>query len=75
MIECKYSCAGCGLYRVTCSVPARTTEDVKVWLEQIAARAVSEDHAQRSPFCASRVMSEFMIPTTGADRIGGPAIN
>lgn len=74
-IDCKYSCAGCGLYRVVVSVPARTTEELFVWMDWVAAKAISEDHARRSPSCTSRTISELMIPITGASKVGGPCEN
>ena len=74
-ITVKYSCNGCGLHRVECPVPARTVEDVVFWTEQILGRAVGEDHANRSPFCTSRTMSEVMVPISGAEKIGGSVVN
>lgn len=74
-IEVLYSCAGCGLQRVSAAVPARTTENVVDWLEKVAARVLSADHQRRSPLCRSTVMSEVMIPISGADRVGGASSN
>jgi hypothetical protein len=66
-IQVKYSCAGCGLHRVVVTVAARTQEPVVEWVEKIMAQAISNDHSQRSPHCASRTMSEVMIPIEGND--------
>jgi len=74
-IEVKYSCLGCGLHRVICAVPARTSEDIVVWVVTVMAKAISADHSRRSPLCDSRTMSEVMVPITGAEVIGGPSIS
>ncbi len=74
-IECKYSCSLCGLHRVSVMVAARTTEDVAVWLEQIATPALVNDHEARSPGCHPATLSELLIPITGASKIGGPLEN
>lgn len=76
-IQVKYSCVGCGVHRVTVTVPARTQEEVVEWVEKVMAQAISNDHSQRSPHCASRTMSEVMIPIGDKDggeaaQIGGP---
>lgn len=62
-IQCKYSCFKCGVYRQVVTVRARLdTEDVKTWLEQIAAAALSRDHDHRSPGCRITKLDEVMIP-------------
>lgn len=71
-ITVKYSCDGCGLKRVEADVPARTTEDVVVWMDR-TVRLLSRDHARRSPGCHPKALQEVMIPIgAGVDRIGGP---
>lgn len=72
-ITVKYSCADCGLERVSCDVPARGEEDVIVWMEATASLA-SKDHNRRSPLCRPTTLTELMIPMSGTDRVGGPAI-
>ena len=74
-IEVMYSCEHCQLLRVKVQVPARCTEDVVTWLEQVAVRAVAADHLRRSPHCLSTQLSELFVPITGAAKIGGPALN
>jgi hypothetical protein len=75
-ITCMYSCNLCGLTKVKVEVPARgSDEDIKHYLEQVAATCLSEDHARRSPHCRPETLSEVYIPTTGAKYIGGPTEN
>ena len=74
MITLKYTCFQCGLYRVEVEAPARTTEDVNEWVENIAAWAVYQDHIKRSPFCISTKRDELMIPISGAEKLGGSVI-
>lgn len=73
-IVCKYSCALCGLRRAQVRVPARGEESILDWVNKVAAVAISQDHAQRSPNCPSREMSELMIPISGAEKVGGPSV-
>jgi len=73
MIGIVYSCQRCGLELVTCDVPAREDEDVRLWMDR-TVRLVWDDHARRSPHCHPDTLSEMRIPMTGADRIGGPAV-
>ena len=73
-IDVKYSCAACGIHRIVVQVPARQAEGVIDWVEKTMAQAISDDHTQRSPHCPSRTMSEVMIPMTGAEKVGGPAV-
>jgi hypothetical protein len=75
MITVMYSCAGCGVHRVSVAVPARGDEPVVDWMEKTLMVTLGFDHSARSPFCESRSMSELMIPMTGAECIGGPALN
>lgn len=65
-----YSCHVCGLTDIPVPVPARTDEDVLVWMEQTGG-LLSQDHAQRSPLCHPKTLSNVKIPMTGADRVGG----
>jgi DNA-directed RNA polymerase subunit RPC12/RpoP len=74
-ISVMYSCAACGIDKVSVAVPARQQEDVKYWVEKVMAQAISDDHSVRSPHCASRTMSKVMIPITGADKVGGVPVN
>jgi hypothetical protein len=53
------------------TVEARTTEDVKAWMDK-AATVASRDHDNRSPQCRIDELSELMIPVEGAEMIGGP---
>ena len=73
-IDVKYSCAACGIHRISVKVQARQFENVIDWVEKTMAQAISDDHSQRSPHCISRTMSEVMIPMTGAEKVGGPAV-
>lgn len=68
-----YSCRDCDLERVPCMVPARGEEPVLAWMDA-TIRVLAGDHARRSPACTARKLSDVMIPMTGADRIGGPAV-
>jgi len=74
MIRVKYSCASCGVHRTSVEVPARENEDVAQWVQSVMAVSIGVDHAARSPRCKSRTISEVMIPTTGADKIGGAGV-
>lgn len=72
-IAVKYSCPACGLKAVSVDVPARTDEDVLVWMKQ-TIRLTSEDHARRSPHCHPERLHDLMIPMAGAARVGGPSL-
>jgi hypothetical protein len=61
-IQCKYSCFQCGIKEQIVTVPARGSEDVLVWLEQVAAPGLSADHQRRSPHCRITKLDEIMIP-------------
>lgn len=75
-ITCKYSCDECGLKRVEVQVPARPEAmEVTRWVKEVAAYVIYADHSCRSPECKSNMMSEMMIPMTGAKVIGGPSIS
>lgn len=69
-----YSCHLCGLTDIPVPVPARTDEDVLVWMEQTGG-LLSRDHDQRSPLCHPDKLSNVKIPMTGTDRVGGAAQN
>lgn len=73
-IRVLYSCPLCGLFKVSCDVPARGEEDVVAWMHQTVA-ALSRDHHARSPRCQPRELKDVMIPMAGRDRIGGPEMN
>lgn len=66
-----YSCDACGLFKRPVAVPARAAEDIIVWMEQVMAQAVSDDHRRVAPCCQARSMSEFWIPLHGTTKIGG----
>ena len=74
-IKIKYSCCLCGILRQEVEVIARTDENVVEWLQGIATPAMMSDHALRSPECHPTKFSEVMIPITGVDKVGGPALN
>lgn len=73
MIEVFYSCPDCGLHRVRCEVPARGEEDVIVWMN-VTIVHIGADHRRRSPDCHPTELHDVMIPMTGANKIGGPAV-
>jgi hypothetical protein len=74
-IDCMYSCAICGIEKAHVKVGARTEgQDLKEWLESVAAAALSSDHARRSPDCRPPTLTEVYIPVTGAKMIGGPSV-
>lgn len=71
MITCKYSCKVCGIVNREVQVPARTTEDVVVWMQKVVALAIFIDHRQKSPKCNSETISDLMIPMPpGAEFVG-----
>ena len=72
-IGVKYSCALCGLHRVTVDVQAREDEPIGEWMEAMA-RQLAEDHEKRSPICHPKQLTEVMVPMTGAVKLGGPAL-
>jgi hypothetical protein len=74
-ITCMYTCNECGIYRRGVPVPARTTEEVVDWMNDVAVPLICADHASLSPFCHPTKLSELMIPVTGASKIGGPCEN
>lgn len=74
-IVCKYSCGLCGVHRAEVEVPVRTTEDVRVWMDQVCIPAIVRDHEARSPGCHPDTLQELMIPTDGRQMIGGPVVN
>lgn len=74
-IDYMYSCSLCGISQAHVAVRARTTEEnVVEWLEGVAAPAMGEDHARRSPSCHPKKLSEIRIPITGSDMVGGPCV-
>ena len=73
-IRVLYSCEGCGLKEVGVDVPARLgDEDVVAWMER-TIRLAGNDHRRRSLGCHPKSLQDLKIPITGADRVGGPAI-
>ena len=69
-----YSCALCGLIKVGLDVPAREVEDVRVWMDSTIL-LLSQDHNRLSPHCHPTTLTNLLIPMTGVDRIGGPAVS
>lgn len=68
-IQCKYSCAKCGITRQTVTI--REEEDVVAWLEKVCAPALSRDHDNRSPGCRITSLTEVLIPIPeGTGKIG-----
>lgn len=73
-ITIQYSCVLCGIRDASVRVPARASdEDVERWVN-MAIRATSDDHKQRSPDCKTRTLQNLKIPMDGAEWIGGPAV-
>lgn len=72
-IEAFYSCPDCGLQRVRCEVPTRVEEDVIAWMNAALVH-IGADHGRRSPGCHPKEFTDVMIPMTGANKIGGPAV-
>lgn len=75
VIQCKYSCKGCGIEKRIISVAERVAEPIVEWIEQILTPAIAADHARYSPACTS-VVCDLMIPLADAhgneaSRIGG----
>jgi hypothetical protein len=70
-----YSCVSCGLNKIPLDVPARDSPavDVVLWMQSTVER-VADDHRRRSPSCDAKKLSDLLIPITGTDRIGGPAV-
>jgi hypothetical protein len=76
IIEVLYTCEECGLTDVPVPVVARTTEDVVVWLEQVAVPALARDHARRSPRCHVDKFADVKVPMpAGTSKIGGTVEN
>ena len=75
MITIRYSCHDCGLEKVPCEVPERVDgSDVVDWVTRTMADAIAHDHRRRSPECMAQRVHEVLIPTTGAQYVGGPAV-
>jgi hypothetical protein len=72
-INVSYSCALCGLKKVSCRVPARGSETVTEWMG-VTVQLLAADHQKRSPGCRAEKLDELMIPITGAECVGGPAV-
>lgn len=70
-IQCKYSCAACGIKKRTVTVAQREYENVVEWLETVCAPAIAADHYSQSPRCPATKMTELMIPVPeGTEKIG-----
>jgi len=75
-IPCMYSCDLCGIEKARVEVPARReSQDVKAWIEQVAAISIYADHVARSPGCRATEISKLWIPVDGARFIGDAAQN
>ena len=72
-IQNKYSCIECGLSDTCCEVTARSEEDVLVWMDYLIL-AIAYNHSMRSPHCPAKSITDIKIPISGADKIGGVAI-
>lgn len=66
-----YSCPLCGLDKAETEVD----EDVSVWMGEVVALALFQDHRRRSPFCTSKNFKDLMIPLSGRAYIGGPLVH
>lgn len=74
MITIRYSCHLCRLEKVHCDVPERQEgADISDWMKIVGAH-LSDDHARRSPNCHPDSLSDVLIPVSGAQYIGGPAV-
>lgn len=71
-ITVKYSCALCGLYRISCNVPARDPGEAIVDYMRNITVIVCVDHDRRSPGCKPKELSELLIPCYEGQQIGGP---
>ena len=60
MITVKFTCKACGMEKVEVQVPARSTEDVRAWVESIA-QMCGDEHCRRNPKCHSDRV-DLMIP-------------
>lgn len=69
-----YKCA-CMAAEASVEVPERKAlEDVVYWVEQVAGRAISDDHRRRSPTCSRVKMEYAKIPLEeGAPGVGHKA--
>lgn len=68
-IDVIYTCGTCNVRDKRVSVKARTTEDVKTWMDA-TVRILMRDHALCSPFCRAREFATVKIPING-DLVGG----
>ena len=73
-ITCQYSCEYCDLEKIDVDVPIRKLDqDVVDWVNNVAAQAMVDDHAKRSPFCRPQEFKQIMIPIpAGTEMIGRP---
>lgn len=72
-IQVLYSCDLCGLKDVAVDVPMRGEEDVLQWMDKTVIH-LGNDHFRRHPECHPEKLTNIKIPITGAEKIGGPAI-
>ena len=73
-ITCMYTCKSCGLTKVEVTVPARTTEDVVVWVQE-TANLLGRNHSTRNPHCRERKIDLYIPIPAGTDRVGGAPLN
>lgn len=68
----KYTCMACRLVNQLVELPVRRPlEDVVHYVKVSVAACVAADHAERSPWCTSRTMTDLKIPLPKGDgRIG-----
>jgi hypothetical protein len=71
-IQCMYSCKLCGIVKRKITVPARSVEDVKAFLDGVA-RLVQTDHGIMSPECKATKIDELWIPMAGDGKPIGAA--
>lgn len=62
MITLFYSCKHCGLVERPVQVPAREAEDVAVWVKQVVAKVIGDDHVTVSPGCNANSITHLKIP-------------
>lgn len=74
MLTVFYSCHDCKLVKVPVQVPERENEDIKTWMDALL-HLLAQHHRRVSPYCFPKHLHDLMIPVTGADKIGRPAVH
>ena len=74
MITVKYSCAKCGIEDRDVIVPDRQPgQDVVVYMQQVVAACIQEDHLREFPNCTATSITNLKIPIKQGSRgIGIP---